>query len=142
MATPRVDLGAINTLAEIVVRGGDAHDPRARHALQRGYQQHLTFPDVQGLSVVFREGASLDELARQAAYPNAKLSYSVMSRLRAELHAAGYDLVLYITPSRRLPDHHTLAVALGGSPLPVLPDAAADALIRALIVVDNPYRQP
>jgi hypothetical protein len=67
MATAQVDLGAINALAEIVVRGGDAHDPRARYALQKGYQQHLSFPDVQGLSVIFRAGASLGELARQAA---------------------------------------------------------------------------
>jgi hypothetical protein len=60
----------------------------------------------------------------------------------AELSVARYEIVLFVTPSRRLPDHHTLAVAVGGTTLPTLPDAAADALIRALIVVDNPYRQP
>jgi hypothetical protein len=51
----------------------------------------------------------------------------VVSRLRAELHAAGYGLVLYVTLSRRLPDHHTLAVAASGAPLPTLPALAADA---------------
>jgi hypothetical protein len=142
VATPRVDLDAINSLAEIVVRGGNVHDPRARQTLQQAYQQHMSFPDVQGLSVVFRERASLDELARAAQLPYPKLSYSVISLLRAELRIAGYEMVLYITPSRRLPDHHTLAVATGGSTLPSLPLAAADALIRTLIVVDNPYRQP
>ena len=142
MATPRIDLDAINALSEVVVRGGNAHDPRAHHTLQRAYQQHMSFPDVQGLSVVFRERASLDELARAAQLPYPNLSYSVVSLLRAELRRVGFEMVLYITPSRRLPDHHTLAVAVGGLTLPNLPDAAAVALIRTLIVVDNPYRQP
>jgi hypothetical protein len=30
----------------------------------------------------------------------------------------------------------------GGLSLANLPDAAGDALIRALVVVDNPYREP
>jgi hypothetical protein len=141
VTTPRIDLDAINALAEIVVRGGNVHDPRAQHT-QRAYQQHMSFPDVQGISVVFRERASLDELARAAQLPYPNLSYSVVSLLRGELRAVGFEMVLYITPSRRLPDHHTLAVAAGGLTLPNLPDAAADALIRTLIVVDNPYRQP
>jgi hypothetical protein len=94
----------------------------------------MSFPDVQGLSVVFRERASLYELARAAQLPYPNLSYSVVSLLRAELRAVGFEMVLYITPSRRLPAHHTLAVAAGGITLPNLPDAAADALIRTLIV--------
>ena len=142
MATPRVDLDAINAPAEIVVRGGNTRDPRARHTLQRAYQEHMSFSDVQGLSVVFRERASLDELARAARLPYPNLSYSVVSLLRVALRAAGFEMVLYVTPSRRLPDHHMLAVAMGGATLPDLPPAAADALIRTLIVVNNPYRQP
>jgi hypothetical protein len=93
-----------------------------------------------GISTLFREGATLDELAHEGAFPHKKISFSVIGRLVQELGFAGYELILYITPTPRLPDHHSLAVAVAGVVQQTLADSAADALILALTVVDNPYQ--
>jgi len=96
------------------------------------------------MSVVFRPGATLDQLARQGAFPHRKLSFSVIGRIKEELKNVGYEPVLFATPTSDLPDHHSLAIARVGAKTsvePILSDEAADALIRALTVVDNPYRR-
>lgn len=68
------------------------------------------------------------------------LSYATVDRLQHELGRVGYSLVLFITPTRQFPDHHTLAVAQGDVVEVSLTDAPLDALLRALIVVHNPYQ--
>ncbi len=54
--------------------------------------------------------------------------------------------MLFITPTRQFPDHHPLAVATIGSSARVIElpitDAPLEALLRALIVVHNPYQTP
>lgn len=66
----------------------------------------------------------------------------MIGRLIAELSAEGYEPVLFVTPMALMPDHHTLAVTRAGISVAeqALPDAAADALIRAMAVDDNPYQ--
>lgn len=93
-----------------------------------------------GLSCLFRPGATLDELARAGAYPNTKLSVAIVQRLITELLVAGYALLLYITPVQGYPDRHTLVITRDGAVEQILTDDALDALIRAMTVVDNPYR--
>lgn len=144
-STPTVDLRQVSMLSEIVVRMGDAKGPQGRANMQNAYvRPDPQYPGIVGLSTLFRPGASLDDLARAASQVlnHRKLSWSILQRLIRELTHAGYDLVLYITPNVDLPDHHTLAVAGAGVVQSTLPDAAADALIHALDVVDNPYRRP
>jgi hypothetical protein len=136
-----MDLSAINPLAEIVVRAGDMHAIDAQQSLQAAYRRLMpAYPDAVGLSVLFRPGATLDELAREGAFPHAKLGVSVVDTIMRELRAVGYELVLFETPTAKYPDHHSLAVAVNGAIEQFLAAAAASALIRALIVVDNPYR--
>lgn len=138
MATSTVDLRQVSVLAEIVVRAGNARQPDARHIMQKAYLAvDATYPDTIGISTLFRPDATLDELAREGSFPNAKISYSIVGRITAELTASGYELVLYVTPTAVMPDHHSLAVARRGQVLPQLP---GDALLRALDTVDNPYR--
>jgi hypothetical protein len=141
MATPRADLSRVSVLTEIVVRAGNARQPDARHILQKAYLTvDAAYPDTLGVSTLFRPGATLDELAREGSFPNAKISYSIVGRIIAELSAIGYEPLLFVTPTAALPDHHSLAVARGGTVLSQLPDDAGEALLRALDVVDNPYR--
>lgn len=144
MATSTVDLRQVSVLTEIIVRAGNARQSDARQILQKAYVAvDATYPDTIGISALFRPGATLDELAREGAFRNAKISYSIVGRILAELTAVGYELVLYVTPTPALPDHHALAVAQsagGGQVLLHLPDDAAEALLRALDTVDNPYR--
>lgn len=141
MATPTVSLDVLNPLTEILVRAGNAAAPHARQTFQQAYVDiDLTYPDAVGISTLFREGATLDELAREGAFPHRKISFSVLGKIIEELRAVGHELVLFITPTPKLPDHHSLAVAANGVVLPTLPDVAAEALLRALTVVDNPYQ--
>jgi hypothetical protein len=140
MATPTVDLRRVSVLQEIVVRAGNTGAPDARKVLKDKYEGDRVYPDVVGLSTIFREGASLDELARAAHFPHPKISWSVVGRLIAELGADGYEPVLFVIPTAVLADHHTLAVARGGVVEQSLSDAAANALIRAMRVEDNPYK--
>ena len=142
MATATVDLTSVSVLTEIVVRAGNARQPDARYILQKAYLAvDATYPDALGISTLFRPGATLDELAREGSFPNAKISYSIVGRIIAELSAVGFEPVLYITPTDTLPDHHSLAIARrGGQVLLQLPDDAGNALLRALDTLDNPYR--
>jgi hypothetical protein len=144
MATPTVNLATINPLTEIVVRAGDAKTPEARKNLQDAYMRRdvLHYPDAPGISTLFRAGATLDELAREGSFPHRRISFSVVGKIIEELAAVGYQLVLFVTPAPELglPDHHSLSMARAGVIEPTLPDAAADALLRALTVIDNPYR--
>lgn len=89
MATPTVDLRQVSLLAEIVLRGGDFTDPRSRASLRLQYEQpNANYTDLSaGLSCLFRPGASLDELAREGSYPNARLSVAVVERLIQKLVA-------------------------------------------------------
>jgi len=136
-----VDFTRISPLVEIIVRAGDFHDPRTRERMRNAYNTPLTlFPGAIGLSCLFRPGATLDELAREGAYPNPLLSYTTVDRLQYDLAQVEYRLVLFITPTRHFPDHHTLAVAQGDIVELSLADAPLDALLHALIVVHNPYQ--
>jgi hypothetical protein len=143
MATPEVDFSQVSLLTELVLRGGDVHDPRAREILQEQYTRvNRSYPDLSvGLSCLFRPGASFDELAHEGSYPNARLSVTITQRLHDELAAIGCELALYITPVPRFPDHHTLVVKRLGGVETTLRDEVLDALIRAMITVSNPYRQ-
>ncbi|HEY7093230.1 MAG TPA: hypothetical protein VH393_08630 [Ktedonobacterales bacterium] len=141
MATALVDLGQVSELTEIVLRAGNARQANARRVLQKAYRAvDPTYPDAVGIMALFRPGATLDELARQGSFPQAKLRYTIVGRMLAELNAAGYELVLFVTPTSALPDRHSLAVARGGMALRQLPDDAGDSLLRALDVAENPYR--
>jgi hypothetical protein len=141
MTTPAIDLSRINVLTEILVRAGNAQAPNARQTFQKAYEDlDLTYPDAVGISTLVREGATLDELAREGAFPHKKISFSVIGKIVEELGKVGYEPVLYRTPTPKLPDHHSLAVAMKGIVQPMLSDLAADALLHALTVVDNPYR--
>jgi hypothetical protein len=112
---------------------------------------------IYGLSVLLnatpQQSASYTALARRNPLLNKKLSLSVVGTVRAMLRRSGYGIVIYVTPSHDLPDHHTLAVFdvnladEQGQPLNAayheLPDAATDAIIGAFTqVVDNPYPKP
>jgi hypothetical protein len=143
MPTRTVDWWRVSLLSEIVVRGGDFAHPDARSGLKVQYARpNVHYADVRaGLSCLFRPGASLDELAREGSYRNPRLSVAIVQRLISELATAGCELLLYVTPVAGYSDHHTLAVARDGAIELTLGDDVLDALIRAMTVVDNPYRQ-
>lgn len=141
---PRVDLTTPGIQGDLIVRAGDVTTPPARAIMQRAYTRGFrdnSGAQLPGVSVLFRPGATFDELAREGQFLNARLSYGPVATIRGALAAAGYELVLYVTPSVDLPDHHTLAVARTGVIQPQLPDAAFDALRHALRVADNAYRR-
>ena len=136
-----INLAHVTILAEIVIRAGNVTDPLNRvHTIQAYEPDDRYSNDVVGLSVVFHVGASLDELARTAAFPNAQLGYTTIGRLTQELAQAQRVLVLFVTPTTLNPDHHTLAFAYQGVVEQTLKDPAHDALIRALTIVSNPYQ--
>lgn len=141
MTTPRVDLGQVSLLTEIVLRGGDFSNPRSRRSIQEQYiRPNRHYPDLQvGLSCLFRPGASLDELAREGLYPNLKLSVAIIERLISELATIGCEPALYRTPTPLIPDHHTLTVLHNGIVEVRLRDEVLDTLIRAMTIVNNPY---
>ena len=143
MPTPMVDLRQVSLLSEIVLRGGDFSNPRSRESLRIQYEQpNNYYTDLAaGLSCLFRPGASLDELAREGSYPNARLSVAIVERLINELATVRCELALYITPVPRFPDHPTLAVVRDGLVETTLRDEVLDALIRAMSIVSNPYRR-
>lgn len=143
LPTPTVPLAHLQQPGELILRAGDSHAPDARQRMQEAYMRlDLAYPDALGLSVLFRLGATLDELAREGQYPHAK---ALSTQIVAALAAVGYATVLYVTPTPDLPDHHSLAVAARGAPAssvePTLPDVATDALLQTLIVSDNMYRR-
>lgn len=141
---PTVDLSRIDRQAEIIVRAGNAHIPQARSTFQTNYKvQDANHPDVIGLSVVFHPGDTYTGLAQRNSFRHQKLSFNTVGAIQQALGRAGFGLILYVTPDLPLlPDHHTLAVAINGLVRLELPDAAVDALIAVLMVVDNPYRRP
>ena len=139
---PQVDLTQISLLTEIVIRAGNTGDPQNRRHTQRAYEPDDRYSNgVVGLSVVFHVGATLDELAKRAAFPNRKISYTAIGVLLHELALFGCEPVLFVTPTSLVPDHHTLAIARGGVIEVILANDALDALLRSLIVVDNPYQR-
>ncbi len=142
MTTQRVEIAQVVRDVEIVVRAGDAHHPDAQARMQQAYVRFDTrhYPDAPGISVLFKPGATLNELAQEGNFPHQKLGVATLGSLVDALNLTGYQLVLFITPTQQLPDHHALAVAQTGQALPTLPDAAAQAILRVLQVVDNPYR--
>jgi len=105
MPTPTVGLRQVSMLSEIVLRGGDFSYPRSRESLRMQYEQPNNYylDLAAGLSCLFRPGASLDELAREGAYPNARLSVAIVERLINELATARCELALYITPVPHFP---------------------------------------
>jgi len=142
MPTQRVDLAQVARDVEIVVRAGDAHHPDAQMRLQQAYARFdmRNYPDAPGPSVLFRPGATVGELAQEGNFPHQKLGVATIGSLLDALAAEGYELVLFVTPTQQLPDHHALAVAHAGQALLRLPDVAAQAILSVLRVVDNPYR--
>lgn len=140
MATPIVNLQMINVAAEIILRSGDTSVATARVTLQGAYAPDEDYLDVMGISILFKEGATFDMLAREGSFPHKKLSHAIVAKVMTELALVGYELVLWVTPTADLPDHHTLAVRGQGVAESHLPDDAADALILAFTVVENPYR--
>lgn len=142
MSTRTVDLSQIGILAEVIVRGGNAEQGDARDVLKRAYvRTDDLYPDVRGLSTIFRPHAGLDDLAHDNQLPNAQLSWSFIGELSRALGSVGYELRLYVTPAPELPDHHTLAVLRNGQVEQRLQDEAANALLRVMRVVENPYRR-
>lgn len=107
--TPSVDLSQVGH-AEIILRGGNLHDPRAQQETQKQYARPNRFyADLSvGLSCLFRPGASVDDLAIEGNYPNPSLSVTTISRLTAELATIRCSIRLYGTPVARYPGHHTL----------------------------------
>jgi hypothetical protein len=99
--TPRVNLTAINPQIEIVVRGGDATHPNAR-TLQNAYDLDPTYADVIGISVLFRVGATLDELMRGGHFRHPKISYSPVGRIRSELALVGMSWCCMSHPISRI----------------------------------------
>ncbi|HLY29419.1 MAG TPA: hypothetical protein VKQ36_00195, partial [Ktedonobacterales bacterium] len=85
-----------------------------------------------------------DDLAREGSFRHAKLGHALVRQLIQALAQVGYDLILFVTPHPELPiplpDHHSLAVARNGQVEPKLADVAADALLHALTMMDNPYQ--
>jgi hypothetical protein len=133
-AAPQVNLQQIDQYSEIIIRAGNLRVANAAQHLMQRYEIDQQYnPPIYGLSTVFRQGARVSKLAKAAAYPN--------NALVRELAIVKHELILYITPDPRLPDHHTLAVAQNGAPQQTLLLHVADALIKAFIVVDNPYKK-
>jgi hypothetical protein len=98
MATPTANLQQVSMLTEIVVRAGNARQPDARYILQKAYLAvDAAYPDTIGVSTLFRPGATLDDLAREGSFPNAKISYSIVGRIICWAH-------------HRRTDHHRLRV--------------------------------
>lgn len=145
MATPTVDLTINNLHNEIIVRGGDTAASGALRILRNAYQRDPDYPDVVGISVLFRAGADVEELARANPLPNARLSHATVGGIRAELASVGFALILYVTPQPmlNLPDHHTLAVAhlADGARAESPPDEPLVALTRAMAVSDNLHQK-
>lgn len=141
---PHVDLATISPLTELIIRGGDLTHSNAPQFLMNGYTQYHNSPGVYGLSVVFHQGYTLDQLAKAATFPNGSISYSVIARIRAELAALGmgYDMVLWKTHSNTYADHHTLGITRNGQIETQLERIVANALINAFSVVPNPYKRP
>lgn len=144
--TPTVPLAQLQQPGELILRARNAQAPDARQRMQEAYVRlDLAYPDALGLSVLFRLGVTLDELAREGQYPHAKLSHALSTQIVAALAVVGYAPVLYVTPTPDLLDHHSLAIAALGAPAsnvePTLPDVATDALLQTLIVSDNMYRR-
>jgi len=114
----QIDLSAINQLTEIVIRAGDLKASQAvQHLIQRYEPDDRYEPMIYGLSTVFRQGASLDQLAKIYTFPNKKLSVSFINALINELAQVQHGLILYVTPTARIADHHTLAITYQGLPL-------------------------
>lgn len=154
MPTPvTLDLTQLSILAEIIIRGGDLHGASAnvRQILQNNYRIYSPRYGVYGLSVLVNanpaQPATYDQLAQRNPIFNRKLSVSVIGAVTGALHRAGYGMVLYVTSSNDLPDHHTLAIFdLGDVAQTIhqtLPDPAVGALMSAFpAAVDNPYPKP
>lgn len=118
------------------------HHPTPRVDLKAGYGPYIGRPGVFGLSVIFHQGFDLDALAKAAHFPNGRIGYSVIAHIQEELANlnADYAMLLFITPTRRYVDHHTLAITCNGQIETTLEDDVADALLRAFTVVPNPYK--
>jgi hypothetical protein len=142
MTVPTVDLSTIDPRSEVILRGGNVAVPGARLALQRAYlRADPAYGNLLGISVLFRAGATIDELAREGMFPHPKISIAVVTDILRELNQVSLGLSLYITPTQDLPDHHTLCVTQGGVSQDSLSDVAGAALIRAMRVIDNTYQR-
>lgn len=122
--------------------------------MQASYKPRSRQYGVNGLSVLVhanaQQSATYIDLARRNPLPNKLLSISVIGVVRAALKQQGYGMILYITPSPDLPDHHSLVVFRVdpgdpqdnslSPPLADLPDDAAEALRSVMTTIQpNPY---
>lgn len=140
--TPKVDLRQVGQ-SEIVLRGGNLHDPRAQQETQKQYARPNRFyADLQvGLSCLFRPGASINDLAIEGNYPNPSLSVTTAHRLMTELGKIQCSMELYMTPVAMYPDHHTLVFLRNAVLETTLAKDVLDALARAMTIVQNQYRK-
>jgi len=144
MPVQRVDLTRVSLLSQLVLRAGNINDPRAQLAARDQYRRpNTSYTDLKvGLSCLFRPGASLDDLAHEGLFPNARLSTATIQQLVSELATIGCNPALYVTPViPRYPNHHTLVFVRGGMLELTLQDDVLQALVRAMTIVSNPYQQ-
>lgn len=157
--TPRkLDLTQTGLQIQIIVRGGDLTDTRndQRKILKANYRKPGQIYTVHGLSVFVSNDPAHPKtyqmLAADNLVPNKRLSISIIGAVKNALAHVRYGMNLYITPDVNLPDHHDLVVyTIDGAGMPTsgemdeLEDAAADAIISAIIRVENnptPARNP
>lgn len=148
----KLDLDQTLLLAELIVRGGDLRDTQnsQRKIIQDNYAQIGQEYSVHGLSVFVSadpaHSFTYQALASRNRVFNKRLSISQIGVVKDKLAQAGYGMILYTTPYPNLPDHHDLVVfainttgQAQSTDLPTLPDGAADAIIAAILnVEDNP----
>lgn len=91
---------------ELILRAGT---PTA-YNLQAAYGPDVVRADLCGISVLFHPGWTADQLAQVGNFRHSMTSFAAVVQLRSALQPIGYDLLLTATPSRLLPDHHTLSV--------------------------------
>ena len=148
-----LDLSHLSVLAEIIIRGGDLHDTKAnvRQILQNNYRVYSPRYGIYGLSVLVNanpaQPITYDQLAQRNPIFNKRLSLSVIGTVKDALRQIGCGMVLYVTPSHDLPDHHTLAVFdLSDVTQTIhhdLPDLVVEALMSAFsTTAENPYPKP
>lgn len=132
----QVQLDAV--VLELVLRAGVPLEA----TLVIAYGPDPDYAGVYGLSVVFHPGYTVDQLAQVGHFRHGQISYGMVRQLRDALTHAGYTMLLIHTPTAALPDHHTLAIAQGGTLVQTLPSDAAQALGAAFTTIKNPHRQP
>lgn len=92
-----------------MIRAGIA----TRDMLIAGYAEHKGVPGLFGFSVQYHPGATVDELARAAQFPNAQISFAPDTALGAALAVRGFRMRLVPSPGGGY--HHTFCVLYDAS---------------------------